>query len=272
MAVFECAPGVEMNYVVDDFTDPWSKSETVLMLHGNCESHLAWYGWVPHLARRYRVVRPDMRGFGASTPMPRDFKWPMDTVIGDFVKLMDHLGVERFHLVGAKIGGVIGRCFAARQPRRVHTLTIVGSPPPLRPDLGTLAERVKEVETQGIAHWARRSMGERLGSRFPKEGADWWIRYMARTPLSTEAGFVGTINFTDISQDVPRIACPTLVITTEGSSHASVADTRKWQEQIPNSSLVVVPGDSFHSAATDPDFCAEATLKFIERHPVRSRA
>ena len=36
--------------------------------------------------------------------------------------------------------------------------------------------------------------------------------------------------------------------------------------------LVVVPGGSFHSAATGPDFCAEATLKFIERHPVRSRA
>jgi pimeloyl-ACP methyl ester carboxylesterase len=266
MPYFDCAPGVRMHYVVDDYTDPWRKPETVLMLHGNCESGQAWYGWVPHLARRYRVVRPDMRGFGASTPMPADFDWPMDTVIGDFVKLMDHLGVDRFHVVAAKIGGVISRSFAARQPQRVKTLTVVGSPPPVRGDRGTVGDRVREVKEQGIERWARRSMGQRLGSKFPKEGAEWWIHYMARTPLSTEIGFVGTINFSENPADLPRIQCPTLVIVTEGSSHASVAETEAWVKQIPNASLKVVSGDSFHSAATDPDECAQMTLDFIERN------
>ena len=266
MPQFECAPGVKMHYVVDDYTDPWRKPETVLMLHGNCESHQSWYGWVPHLARDFRVVRPDMRGFGASTPMPADYKWPMDEVIGDFIRLMDHLEVERFHLVTAKIGGVIGRAFAARQGKRVQTLTVVGSPPPVRLDLNTREQRVKEVETDGIERWARRSMGARLGNRFPKEGAEWWVKFMARTPLSTVIGFTGTINFSDISKDVPRIACPSLVITTEGSGLASVEETRAWVKQIPDSKLVVLPGDSFHAAATDPDRCAEATREFIARH------
>ena len=57
----------------------------------------------------------------------------------------------------------------------------------MRLDLATIAERVKEVETLGIEHWARRSMGGRLGSKFPKEGAEWWIKYMARTAVSTVA-------------------------------------------------------------------------------------
>jgi 3-oxoadipate enol-lactonase len=268
--VFECASGVLMHYVVDDYTDPWRKPETILMLHGNCESGQAWYGWVPHLARDYRVVRPDMRGFGASSPMPSDFKWPMDTVIGDFVRLMDHLNIDRCHVVAAKIGGVISRSFAARQPERVQTLTIVGSPPPVRGDRDTRAQRVKEVEEQGIERWARRSMGSRLGSRFPKEGAEWWIKFMARTPLSTEIGFVGTLNFSENSADLPRIACPTLVIVTEGSSHATVDETRAWVKQIPNALLVVLPGDSFHSAATDPDRCARETRAFIARHGMTS--
>jgi 3-oxoadipate enol-lactonase len=163
---------------------------------------------------------------------------------------------------------VISRSFAARQPQRVQTLTIVGSPPPVRGDRNTLAQRVKEVEDQGIEHWARRSMGARLGSRFPKEGAEWWIKFMARTPLSTEIGFVGTINFCDNTDDVPRIMCPTLVIVTEGSSHASVEETNAWVKQIPHSTLKVLPGDSFHSAATDPDQCAEATREFIARHGI----
>src|ERR1017187_5792306 len=134
MPNFRIAPGVEMHYLVDDFSDPWRKPEAVLLLHGNNESSAAWYGWVPHLARRYAVVRPDMRGFGASTPMPRNFPWTLDIVIDDFVRLMDSLGIDRFHLVGAKIGGVIGRAFAARRADRVRTLTVVGSPPPVRAD------------------------------------------------------------------------------------------------------------------------------------------
>lgn len=268
MPTLALSAGVDLCYTVDDCTDPWTRPEAVLLIHGNNESGQAWYGWVPHLARHYRVVRPDMRGFGQSTPMPRDYPWTLDVVVDDYCRLMDHLGIARFHLVGAKIGGVIGRAFAARRPDRVHTLTVVGSPPPVRLDAATVAERVREVETQGIAHWARRSMGGRLGSRFPPEGVEWWIRYMARTAVSTEAGFCATINFSDISADVAKIRCPMLVITTEESGLASVAQTRAWQQQVAHSELVVLPGDSFHAAATDPDACAQATREFIARHPL----
>ena len=268
MPVQHIAPALDMHYVIDDFTDPWEPSETVLLIHGNNESGYAWYGWVPHLARRYRVVRPDMRGFGQSTPMARDFPWTLDIVIDDYCRLMDALKIERFHLVGAKIGGVIGRAFAARRPDRVHTLTVVGSPPPVRLDLATIAERVKEVETLGIAHWARRSMGGRLGSKFPQVGAEWWIQYMGRTAVSTEAGFCATINFSDITEDVKKIKCPMLVITTQESGLASVEQTRAWQQQVAHSELVVLPGDSFHAAATDPDASALAVRDFVARHPV----
>jgi len=268
MPMLQLSPGVDMFYRVDDYTDPWRKPETILLCHGNNESHLALYGWVPHLAWHYRVVRPDMRGFGESTPMARDFPWTLDVVIDDYVKLMDHLGIERFHLVGAKIGGVINRAFAARRAERVQTLTVVGSPPPVRADAATRAARVKEVEELGIEHWARRSMGARLGSKFPKEGVEWWIQYMARTSMASEAGFAATINFSDISADVKKIKCPMLVITTQESGLASVEQTRAWQEQVPHSELVVLPGDSFHAAATDPDACAQALLDFVQRHPI----
>jgi len=113
------SPDVQLHYLVDDFTDPWRGSETILLLHGNAESGVAWYGWVAPLARRFRVVRPDMRGFGASTPMPRDFPWTLDIVIDDFVRLMDSLGIARFHLVGAKKGSSGGSSsWAARRSRR----------------------------------------------------------------------------------------------------------------------------------------------------------
>ena len=258
------SPELEMNYRLDDFTDPWTKPETILLAHGNCESGAAWYRWVPVLARRFRVVRPDMRGFGESTPMPRDFPWSLDVLADDYCRLMDALGVERFHLVGAKIAGVVSRALAARRPQRVASLTVVGSPPPLRKGADKIPELTREFETLGIEHWARRNMAGRLGDDFPPEGIEWWTAFMGRTALSTEIGFNASINYSDIRADIPKIACPTLVITTEGSGLASVEETRAWQQQIPDSRLLVLPGNSYHVAASHPEQCAQATLEFIE--------
>jgi len=268
MPTLQCSPDGQLHYLVDDFTDPWRQSETILLLHGNAESGAAWYGWVPSLARRFRVVRPDMRGFGASTPMPRDFPWTLDIVIGDFVRLMDALGIERFHLVGAKIGGTIARAFAAHRPERVLTLTVVGTPPPMREGAAERApELAEEFERHGVEHWARRTMAGRLGSTFPAEGLEWWIEFMGRTAVSTQIGFMKTIACADIRADLPQIRCPTLVITTDGSGLASVEETRAWQQQIANSRLLVLPGNSYHVAASHADRCAEATLDFISGNP-----
>src|SRR5580658_6766429 len=114
MPEIQLSPGVAMFYRENDYTDPWRKDvETVMLLHGNAESSLAWNAWIPHLARKFRVIRPDMRGFGKSTPMPLDYPWSIDGIIDDYINLADQLGIERFHLAGAKIGGGISLRFAA---------------------------------------------------------------------------------------------------------------------------------------------------------------
>jgi pimeloyl-ACP methyl ester carboxylesterase len=103
--------------------------------------------------------------------------------------------------------------------------------------------------------------------------AAWGARFRRRALLRTARGrtAVSTRGFhenhcrADIRADVPKIACPTLVITTQGSGLATVDETRAWQQTIPDSELLVLPGDSYHVAASDAAQCAQATLKFIER-------
>ena len=187
-----------MHYRIDDYTDPWRDPETILMLHGNAESGVVWFGWVPHLAREFRVVRPDMRGFGASTPMPRDFPWTLDRICDDYIALMDALGSARCHVVAAKIGGTIARHFAARHADRVLTLTLAGTPVPKR-SMGARRDLVEEFEGKGVGHWARRTMAGRLGNRFPPDGLEWWIQFMGRTAVSTQVGFMPTIADADIT-------------------------------------------------------------------------
>ena len=88
---------------------------------------------------------------------------------------------------------------------------------------------------------------------------------MGRTAVSTQSGFMPSIADADITDALPRIRCPTLVITTEGSGLGSVAEVRAWQQRIPRSELLVLPGDSYHVAASDADRCAEETRAFIAR-------
>ena len=255
----------EMHYLVDNFVEPWRKPQTILMLHGNAESSAVWYGWVPHLVQHYEVLRPDMRGFGASTAMPADYPWTLDTLVDDYVALMDTLGLQRVHLVAAKFAGMVARRLAARHPRRLHSLTLVGTPTAKRKWIDT-AQMAKEVETAGVETWARRTMASRLGSSFDPAGVDWWIRHMGQTaPTSQIAYWRSGISLTDVTDDLPLISSPTLVIVTEDSWLGSVDETREWQEKISDSRLVVLPGNSYHVAASDADRCAIETLKFIRQ-------
>src|SRR3989454_6717215 len=104
--------------------------------------------------------------------MPRFFAWTLDVIVGDSARLMDALEVQRFHLVGAKSGGVIARAFAARRPEGVKTLTVIGSPPPLRKGAERIPALTEEFETRGVEHWARRTMAGRLGGRVPPRGGE----------------------------------------------------------------------------------------------------
>jgi len=265
MPSMHVAPDLDMFYLVDDYTDPWTQPQTVLLLHGLAESCDAWYAWVPHLAREFRVVRPDMRGFGKSTAMALDYAWSLDTVVDDFISLMDGLGAEKFHVAAAKIGGTVARRLASRFPDRVITLTVAGTPAPYRDTVVARAKAwTREIQSDGLESWARRTMAGRLGDGFPAAGIAWWVQLMARTAPSSVLGSVLPVPSADIRADLPKIKCPTLVITTPGSGLGSVEQTKAWQEQIPHSKLLVLSGNSYHVAASHADQCARATLEFIK--------
>ena len=66
MPFLDLPPDLRMFYTIDDHTDAWNEAETVVFVHGFCESTEAWQQWVPHFSRKYRVIRYDQRGFGQS--------------------------------------------------------------------------------------------------------------------------------------------------------------------------------------------------------------
>ncbi len=266
MPLARIAPNCELHYRDECFAEPWRTPEAALLLHGNAESGEAWNGWMPLFGRRFRVVRPDMRGFGQSTPMPQDHPWSVDGLIDDFLRLADKLDLDRFHLVAAKIACPIAMRLAARNPARLRSLTVLGGLVSGEASVGDRAASwLEHIEKHGVESWARWTMAGRLGSTCTPDMMEGWAKLMGRTPLSTQLGFIRSVPAIDVRADLANIACPTLVVTTDGSGLGSIETVRAWQTAIPRSEFMVVPGDSYHVAATHADICARAVLDFIDR-------
>lgn len=269
MPLTRVSADLETFWRIDDFTDPWHRAPWIVLMHGVAETSDAWYAWVPHLARRYRVLRFDVRGFGQSTPMPRNYGWSMDQIGDDLLALTRHLCIDRFHLVAAKVGGTMALHLAARRPAPLASLTVLGTPVVTASAVNS-GYSSREIEEHGVGRWARRTMRNRLGTAMPAEAQEWWAQMMEKTPASTQAGFMDFLPAIDIRPLLPKILCPTLVVTTGDPSNPAqnitgLEATRAWQQTIPGSELLVIPDDSFHIAATAPDTAARATLAFIDR-------
>ena len=268
MADVHIQPDLTMHYEDDYFGEAWIEPESLLMVHGVAESSRAWFAWVPHLARNFRVLRPDLRGFGGSSVPKPGYAWSAEGFAADLDRFMEAADVSSAHVVSAKLGGSIAMQFAATYPNRVKTLSVLSSPVRAHntggsADLGSFADKVL---SGGVRGWAAETQRARLGSEAPREQIDWWTEFMAQSDPGVVAEVTAIAGRLDISDALPRIGAPTMIVTTEGSALASVDVVREWQQTIPGSQLVVLPGDSYHIAAAKPDECAELVLEFIRRH------
>ena len=128
MESFRTSDGLTLRYVVDDYTNPWEKRDTLLMCHAAMGSSRRFTAWVPHLARHFRVVRLDMRGHGSSdAPKPESIVF--ERYGQDVVELLDHLKLDSVHLAGSSAGGIMCLSVAIRHPGRVKTLASFAATP-----------------------------------------------------------------------------------------------------------------------------------------------
>ena len=113
--------GVEINFVQA------GDGPALLLLHGYPQSHVQWHKVAPRLVDAYRVVAPDLRGYGDSSKpaaAPGDHTvYCKRTLAQDMVALMDDLGIAAWHVVGHDRGVRVGHRMALDHPDRVLSLT-----------------------------------------------------------------------------------------------------------------------------------------------------
>ena len=124
MATLNVAPGVDLHYWDDDFSDPWREPPAILLQHGFSRSGRFWYNWVPLLSREFRVLRPDLRGMGESSISEDAYEASLDIFMGDINAILDSNGIGRVVYVGESFGGILGLGYARAFPDRVTALCL----------------------------------------------------------------------------------------------------------------------------------------------------
>ena len=223
------APAEDFFYRDDWFGEPWRKPEAAVLIHGNEESSLVWYAWMPRMGQEFRVVRPDLPGLGRSR-IPAGFEWSLPSLAAYVAHVMDKAGVDTAHIVGAKAGGAIAMQFAADYPARTRTLSVVHVP----------VVTVSAATRLSVPN--PREQRARLGSAASKEMVEYWENMFATASEITSKGLV----------------------TADRGQAQSVEKARQYQTLIPNSQLMVVRSDGYHIAASNADECVANVLAFIK--------
>jgi pimeloyl-ACP methyl ester carboxylesterase len=183
----------------------------------------------------------------------------LELLANDLILAIGELAPAGVHLVAAKAGGAVAIKAATLRPDLVSSLTLAGTPV-IGPDT---RKSIEHIEQRGLESWVRETFDARFGTQLDSVAREWWIGLMSATPLSTIIGFLRFMASVDVTNLLPLLSCPTQILATD-SRRRPLSEFIAWQRQIPGSSIVSVPGDGYHAAACDPEFCARATVAFLK--------
>lgn len=264
---------IAIHYEIDDFTDRWTDRPYLLLQHGNGRSGQFWYRWVPYLSRFFKVLRPDTRGLGKSAgtlDLERDVT--LDTLVDDLTALLDHLGAEPVHFCGESMGGILGLALAARNPERVRTLTLVGTPVFIEEAMkqryamghGSRTDAMKEM---GIRKWVEATTrGTRLPADQEPDLFQWYVDEFVKGDPDVQVAMSTLVNNANASEFLPHVTCPVLGLYPTTGQITSDSQEKMLRDGLANFELIHLP-TSFHMVQLlYPKTCAQHVLRFCAEH------
>jgi 3-oxoadipate enol-lactonase len=221
MKEFTTRDGLRLAYYVDDFTDPWRKPDTLLLVHAAMGNSRRWFQWVPRLARDYRVVRFDLRGHGNSEIPAAAMDFSLDQLVGDALVVLDIVGADRAHVVGNSAGGYVSQQLAIHHSQRVKTLSLFGSTPGLKQSHAL--SWIPKIQQVGLKKFLADTIDERFDGTADPALVQWFIEQAGSNDPAFIGRFVTHMTTHDFMDDVSRIQAPTLVVAAgkERIGHAT---------------------------------------------------
>ena len=260
--------GTEIHYELRGPED----APVVAFLNGILMTTRSWVLQRPAFERRYRCLYHDFRGQLLSDKPPGPYTFERHAA--DLAALLDHLGIERCHLVGTSYGGEVGMLYAAEHPRRVATLSAISCVSHLEPLLRRQVDLWRAAGANGDALF-------RISAPFNYSNAflaadslliEQGARRLADYPAEFFVGFERLLDaFTglDLRTHLADIRCPTLVLCGSEDIMKPPAYSAELAAAIPDTEYLLVPGAGHAVVIEKAGTVNTAVLGFLAKHAER---
>jgi pimeloyl-ACP methyl ester carboxylesterase len=258
-----------VNQGVKIYWDEEGSGDPLLLIMGLGYPSDAWYRTRPVLAEKYRTIAFDNRGVGRTDMPPGSY--PISAMASDAAAVMDAAGVEKAHVFGISMGGMIAQEFAIDRPQRVRSLvlgcTAPGGPHAVRAEaaatqmLMARGTMTKEEAAEAAVPFIydpgtpRRLIDEDIEKRRP-----WFPKAEAYT-----AQLQGILAWESYSR-LSRITAPTLVIHGENDRLVPAGNGKLIAENIRGAELVMLKHAGHIFTTDQPEAAQSAILKFLAAH------
>ena len=262
-----------MSDAVDCEYEVQGSGPPIIFVHGIGASRHAWDGIIPYLREEYTCVSYDLRGHGVSpVPLP---PYTLDHMVSDLSRLQTKLNIERAHVIGHSLGGMIGPAYACRWPDRVHTLGLLSTAAARSvEDRAKVEAVVASMETHGISDQLPMLVSRWFTDMFIEQNPTVVERRLQQV-LATDPGvFLSVFHLyaeTEMSPWLGEIGAPSLVLTGEFDGGCSPRLNQIIAKQIPDAELVILDGMKHAILLEAPERVAEEIQKFLARQAMGCR-
>lgn len=241
----------------------------LLLIHGLGLDSGAWIGQVLALSSTYQVITFDNRGAGR-TDAP-EVPYSTEMMAEDTIALLDVLGVDRIHVLGFSMGGLIAQILAIKYPDRVQSLV-----------LASTAAKLPAISKQVIQGWAQLLKekirpGMRVKVQLPwlftndflqsdaivDELINLSLRYPYQPTVSGFTGQVAACVAHNMLDQLSQIAVPTLVLAGQEDILIPVKASQEMVLNLPNATLQIIDHASHNFFWEMPDRFNQAVLHFV---------
>ena len=253
---------------VEIYYESHGEGEPVLLVPGLGGVGAYWAPNLPAFSAKYRTIVHDHRGTGQSSASK--IQYSVDQMSDDLLRLMDHLKIERAHLVGHSTGGAIGQTIAAKQPERLASLVLYATWTKADPFFRRVFEARRTLLTASGPAAYTRSAAVFL---YP----DWWIN--RNLALIEEREKVTIPNFPapeivasridaivafDRTADLPRIKHRTLVLCARDDILTPPYFSQELAQRIPGAQIRILEKGGHCASETALEDFNRAVLDFLK--------
>lgn len=265
----EIGQRVQLGDLVVNYHD-LGQGDPVMLIHGSGPGVSSWVNWskvAPVLSQRFRLIMPDMIGFGY-TEAPES-RFDLDAWVGEVIDLADHLGIERFKLIGNSFGGSLALHVARRHPDRVSRAVLMG--PGVRRPISAGLDAVwgYEPSVENMTHLVKNvfvadpdSVADELGAMRYRASIRPTVqeRYAALFPAPRQR-WLDALGMSD--EELATIETPILIIQGRQDKVLPKEGAIELERKLPRANLLIVDHAGHWVQIEQTDVFCEAATFFL---------